>query len=1097
MLKVRYENLNDIRKDDEILNICFVAHPCYYSVLDLEERELFNKRIYENFCKLVERVDIYDKNEYLSVYRRHDKKCRELHMLKSWELLKNTYRYKMPVIFKNLEYFDLYNMEKIRYYSINYNKKKGTKGNSYVVRNKKKLNMIEKEKCFILDNHMIYSMTPEYIAKSISKNILLNMNYIKKGCKKLLSIKEYNKNSKNDNKINDNLYNYKLDDDYYNDNMNYKDNNISKRKKIYPIKKKRKIEPILNSNKNFSIERKKKILIYLDPFAGAGGNCNHMNDIFTIGCDINIYRIKQCQHNCKFYNKNVDFILCDFFNLVTHFRKDTIDVIFFSIPWGGPKYKNKKNFELNSEIINNISVYKCLEVSIELTENLIFYLPRNVCMKELYYFFEYYKKLVSNKKYMNLKNDNISIYDIKQKDMNFICNDKYYENGSKLQNNNNNNMLLELYINRTRCNYQKKDDNSLNNFFYFLNEKCDIYDNKFIFSNVQNLFDINIDHCYNIFNSFMSDKKNIQRETYGLLDESLHDNIINNSNQDIIEICDDNNNIYSFDDNNNNIYSFDDDNNNNIYSFDDDNNNNIYSFDDNNNNPYSYDDNVEDEKKEIKENKKYSINYYNNDIDKNYAPNKKKMKKKNIWAWHNTCMVLYLGNISSNIRNRKIINIKDMYYIDKKLSNILIDIEIDKNKCKHCFFSYHNFVNSQKKKVFFDIYQNNNNLFNNMFYINKNELIIKKIYLIKEKNILYINIFIMNKLFNIIEKIILLFFNNIKNMIGYNKISFLNKICIQFQNVYYYKILTQYIDKNVDIKKYETYIYKDDDKKIHLCYIHLFDYFNIIIKKIKKEFILLFSIYLYDISYMKYYFRHKNIDIEKKKKNFFSTQCLKKVHYNIIRILFNFLLYMKIYLNIVSNNIKLENYFDQHFILDNINIDNITNNLLNRFFLIYSLRKEKNTNYNFKTNNVVTSYVDYFKNFIKYIIHISINLELKENNEEKTISMNHMSNFFFRSLFNIEKKVDILINKLNNNINNNEDDIKYYKYNLYLFLIHFFTKQFLYNSHVNINLDYFNTLLFFYLNQVYNLSKHQEGYINIFLHFLNNFLYKNFFLKII
>ncbi|SOV16452.1 trimethylguanosine synthase, putative [Plasmodium sp. gorilla clade G2] len=1054
MLKVRYEKLNDIRKDDEILNISFVAHPCYYSVLDLEERELFNKRIYENFCKVAERVDIYDKNEYLSVYRRHDKKCRELHMLKSWELLKNTYRYKMPVIFKNLEDFDLYNMEKISYYSINYNKKKGSKGNSYVVRNKKKINMIEKEKCFILDNHMIYSMTPEYIAKSISKNILLNMNYIKKGCKKLLSIKEYNKNSKNQDKINDNLYNYKLDD-YYNDNMNYKGSNISKRKNFYPINKKRKIEPILNSNKRFPIDRKKKILIYLDPFAGAGGNCNHMNEIFTIGCDINIYRIKQCQHNCKFYNKNVDFILCDFFNLITHFRKDTIDVIFFSIPWGGPKYKNKKNFKLNSEIINNISVYKCIEVSIELTENLIFYLPRNVCMKELYYLFEYYKKLVSNKKYINLKNHDISKYDIKEKDMNIISNDKYYENGSKLQNNNNN-MLLELYINRTRCNYEKKDDNSLNNFFYFLNQKCNIYDNKFIFSNVQNLFHINIDHCYNIFNSSMSDKTFIQRETYGVLDECLYDNIINNSNEHMIEIYDYNNNLYS------------------------------------------YDNNVEDEKKEIKENKKYSINYYNkNDIDTNYAANKKKMKKKNIWSWHNTCMVLYLGNISSNIRNRKIINIKDMYYIDKKLSNILIDIQIDKNKCKHFFFSYNNFVNSQKKKVFFDIYQNKNKLFNNMFYINKNELIIKKKYLIKENNILYINIFIMKKLYNIIEKIILLFFKNIKNMIGYNKISFLNKICIQLQNVYHDKILTQYIDKHVDIKKYETYIYKDDDKKIQLCYIHLFDYFNIIIKKIKKEFILLFSIYLYDISYMKYYFRHKNVNIQKKKKKkFFSTQCLKKIHYNIIRILFNFLLYMKIYLNIVSNNIKLENYFDQHFVLDNMNIDNITNNLLNRFFLIYSLRKEKNTNYNFKTNNVVTPYVDYFKNFIKYIIHISINLELKENNEEKTISMNHMSNFFFRSLFNIEKRVHILINKLNNNINNNEDDIKYYKYNLYLFLIHFFTKQFLYNSHVNINLDYFNTLLFFYLNQVYNLSKHQEGYINIFHHFLNNFLYKNFFLKI-
>ncbi|KOB86944.1 hypothetical protein PFDG_02594 [Plasmodium falciparum Dd2] len=98
--KVRYDNFIDLRKDAEMLNISFVAHPCYYSILDLEESELFNKIVYENFCKVAEKVDIYDKNEYLSVYRRHDRKCRELHMLRRWELLKNTYRYKMPVIFK-------------------------------------------------------------------------------------------------------------------------------------------------------------------------------------------------------------------------------------------------------------------------------------------------------------------------------------------------------------------------------------------------------------------------------------------------------------------------------------------------------------------------------------------------------------------------------------------------------------------------------------------------------------------------------------------------------------------------------------------------------------------------------------------------------------------------------------------------------------------------------------------------------------------------------------------------------------------------------------------------------------------------------------
>ncbi|KOB62384.1 hypothetical protein PFHG_04144 [Plasmodium falciparum HB3] len=1078
MLKVRYENFNDLRNDDEMLNISFVAHPCYYSILDLEESELFNKIVYENFCKVAEKVDIYVKNEYLSVYRRHDKKCRELHMLKSWELLKNTYRYKMPVIFKNLKDFDLYNMEKIPFYSINYNKKKkGTKENGFVVRNKKKINIIDKGKCFILDNHMIYSMTPEYIANNISKNILLNTHHIMKG-NNILSLKEDDKYVKHQ-KVNDNPYYFKLRYHYNDDDIYCKDNYSYKRKGISPIKKKRKIEPILYNNKKMDYEEKKRILIYLDPFAGAGGNCNHMNNIFTIGCDINFYRIKQCQHNCNFYNKNVDFILCDFFNLVTHFRKGTIDVIFFSIPWGGPKYKNKKNFELNTEIMDNISIYKCIEVSVELTENLVFYLPRNVCMKELYYLYGYYKELVKNKKCVNYENDDIYKYDRKgeggkkkkkkkkKKDIKLTSNDTYYyEHKNKLQNRSNN-ILLELYINRSRCNYQKKDDNSLNNFFYFFNEKCDIYDNKFIWSKVHNLFNINIDHCYDIFNCGVREKRSFEGEIYNIKEEHVEGEslryCIYNRNHENIETCD------------NKIHS---------------------SYD------YSY---VQDEKKEIKEKGEYSINYsYSNDGNINYPSNRNKKKnnnknkknkiknKKNIWAWHNTCMVLYLGNISTNIRNKKIINMKDVYYIDKTLSNILMDIEIGKSKYENFFYSYHNLFFGEKKKRFYCIYKNKKKSFNNKLYINKNELIEK--YLINEENILYINIFIMKKLYHIIEKIILLFFNNLKNMMGYEKISFLNKICIHLENIYD-KILTENIDKHIDMKKYETYIYKDDEKKGQLFYKHLVEYFNIIIRKIKKEFILLFSIYLYDISFLRYYFRHKNINIEKKKKKL-STQGLKKIHYNIIRILFNLLLYMKIYMNIVTNNIKLEPYFNQQFIIDDMNIDHIHKNIINRCSSIYSLRKKKNRNYNFRRNNI-TSYVSCFKNFIKYVIRICINLELKKNNEEERISMKNMSNFFFRSLFNVER-VDILINKLNNNMNNNEEqeDIKYYKYNLYLLLIHFFTKQFLYNSHVNTNLDYFNTILFFYFNQIYNLSKYQDGYINIFVHFLNNFLYKNFFLKI-
>ncbi|CRG95979.1 conserved Plasmodium protein, unknown function [Plasmodium gallinaceum] len=916
MIKIKYNNYNDVRKNNSILNISFLVHPCYYTSFDLEENDLINKNTCSNFLYYAEKINIYDKSESVKIYRKNDNLVRELNFIKSCELLKHTYKYKIPIIYQNIKKFDLFNHNTINYYPINYNST-----NRNIVRNKN-YKSIKKERCFILDNEMIYSMTPEYISQNIRNNILNCGMKLKKKQKTF------------ENEVNTSEY-----------------KNVYK-KDIVKSHNKKKIKTGKNNNYNNEYNRtnkiKKKILIHLDPFAGAGGNSSSMVDVFTIASDIDMIRIKECQHNCNFYNKNVDYILCDFFNIVNHFRKNIIDVIFLSIPWGGPSYKKKKKFELNSKE-NKLSIYSCLRESLKLTKNLILYLPRNVSMEDLFYLYKYYKKIINLKKK-------------KKKIMN------------------SDDIFIELYINRNRCSYRKTFDNSLCSFYYFFNENYNLYNNEFNFSKIKTLFKINIDQCNDSL--VFSDKSN--------------KNFTNERNEENAE-CEKCRGSYE------------------------------------------------------------SYNNYNNEIKK---------KKKLIWRWHNTSVVLYLGKISSLIRKKKFIDFNSIYYIHNSLINIGI---IGKKKKKN--FCIYSFLENKKNKLFCNIVDIINKKENLSKKLDINKKNIKIICSLKYSNVIILNYFIKKKLHEIISKILHLFFQNIKNLIGFQKISFLNKIFIYIEN-YYEKILTKKLNNHGNLKNYETFIYPEP--KTFRCLHPIINYFNFLIFKIKKVLILLFGIYLYDISFMKYFFKYYKTRLLSKNMN---KKSLKNIHYNIIRFLFEFLLYMKIFINILNNNIKMLNL---------ININFINNNLL-CFLEFFNIR---NKGYNYINYIDKNQFILNFRNFIKKIILFSFNLEFKR----KSTTIKKIVNIFFHFIFKVTNVKDIL-SCLNNN--SNEITLEYYKLNLYLIIINFFTKQFFYNSNITSFLDYFNSLIYFYLNQMHILSNYHKNYSNIFIFYLNKFLNNKFYVSII
>ncbi|KJP88287.1 hypothetical protein AK88_02068 [Plasmodium fragile] len=909
MIRKTYKNFNDPRDSDKTLNLCFLVHPSYYTVLELEEEDVINNEIRNNFVQIARKINLYDKTEPMKNYKKTDTLTRELNYLRSWELLNHTYKYKMPILFQNVQKFNLHDQEVINYFPINYYARKRN-----LVRNKI-MTTVNKDRCFIIDTDMVYSMTPEYIARNIGHSMMPveKTQFRRRGSVRRDRAVPFCERKRR----------------RYNENVLVGKDTGERGGELLPAdqgedvdgKEGEEIPPSGPNGRNNGDSD--KMLIYLDPFCGAGGNSLSTSHVFTISSDIELARVKECQHNCKFYNYNVDLIVCDFFNIVNLFRENTIDVIFLSIPWGGPSYKKKKNFKLDTPG-EKLTVYSCLKESMKLTKNVIFYLPRNVRMLDLYDLFAYYQKLANEKN--KLKND-------------CICNE----------------IFIELYCNRVRCLVEEQHDNNVQNFHYFFNKQTDMPSNEFDIEKQRNLFTINVDEC----NQFLNLPK----------------------------------------------------------------------------------------------------------VQKGERKTKKKKKTASMWKWHNTCMVVYLGKITNVLKKEKTINYNSIYYLHKELSKCNMGKVKKKSETN---FSLYRYSCSKKKKVLDKITRKVEKKREKC--VKKNE----KTYhiLINHRNVFFLNYFIHKKLNELMSNIFGLFFKNVKNIMGFEKISFLNKVFINLDNSIF-SALTRTLTMGHNVKKYETYIYSDMLSSSCGLYV-ITDYFNMILSEIKKVVIILFGIYLHDISFMKYFFKFYKAKVPIKKLR--NKNNLKNIHYTIVRLLFKFVLYINLFKNVLSNNIKLEEFFSKNVVCTGLG------NLLEYLDIAHN-------DYNFMKHKKRKDFSFSFKNLIQNFIMLSVNMEING----KLIKTEEITNLYFRFLFNVSETNDLL-HELQSSLY--EDQVKCYQWHLCLTTVNFFTKQFFYNMNITSFLDYFNSLIYFYFNQMYVLSKCHRNYSNLFVAHLNNFLYDSFCVRI-
>ena len=120
----------------------------------------------------------------------------------------------------------------------------------------------------------------------------------------------------------------------------------------------------------------------LDPFCGCGGNVIQFSKYFSkvFANDIINSKIELCKINSKVYEceDNIIYTCKDFLEFSDNFK---CDYIFLSPPWGGSNYKDDNNFSLKNWIHPDIGLI--INKALTISNNIIFYLPRNTDLKEL------------------------------------------------------------------------------------------------------------------------------------------------------------------------------------------------------------------------------------------------------------------------------------------------------------------------------------------------------------------------------------------------------------------------------------------------------------------------------------------------------------------------------------------------------------------------------------------------------------------------------------------------------------------------------------------------------------------------------------------
>ena len=121
----------------------------------------------------------------------------------------------------------------------------------------------------------------------------------------------------------------------------------------------------------------------IDGFCGSGGNViqfsKYCSKVYAI--DISYQKLSICKNNCKVYHckDNIEFIHSDFLKMK---NKIKADYIFLSPPWGGTEYKDSYVYSIKKFMYPDIT--EIIRVSLSVADNILFFLPRNLDLDELF-----------------------------------------------------------------------------------------------------------------------------------------------------------------------------------------------------------------------------------------------------------------------------------------------------------------------------------------------------------------------------------------------------------------------------------------------------------------------------------------------------------------------------------------------------------------------------------------------------------------------------------------------------------------------------------------------------------------------------------------
>lgn len=114
----------------------------------------------------------------------------------------------------------------------------------------------------------------------------------------------------------------------------------------------------------------------------------------VIAIDIDPLKIELARNNAEVYgvSDRIEFIIGDYYALASNLKAD---VVFLAPPWGGPSYSLQKSFSIDNIMPNYGGGKHLYEITRQITENIAYFLPKNIDVKQVclilyYYFYSWY-----------------------------------------------------------------------------------------------------------------------------------------------------------------------------------------------------------------------------------------------------------------------------------------------------------------------------------------------------------------------------------------------------------------------------------------------------------------------------------------------------------------------------------------------------------------------------------------------------------------------------------------------------------------------------------------------------------------------------------